>query len=280
MAVHVNTPSDLKRAQTYESNLRAFARCRCLAAGGWVLKKGEVEVAACPFLDFVNGLSSPAWPEGRAAENLLVALRLFQPFGQGMLVQLGPSSPAAVLRELLLGYGFKCTYHVPYMHLDLKTFDHDLLAPRGIQVEVVDDFTVFDRCAHPWIGSATTDSRRSRLKALKSMCSGSNPVAWQYVAKRGDSVVGAALVYRYRKNVGFYDVIVVQSERKKGIGAHLMSVACRVAADRGFAAAGLGASGRRVGLYTKVEFIECGHYGEYFLSRSKIVSLDLGKQPR
>lgn len=273
MAAPPHTRNELRRARVYEANSLAYSRLKAKAMGGWVLRDDEVEVMAGPWVGAMNGLFPPWWDTDDCEERLHRAIRLYKQTGQGMMIITGPSSNADALRPLLLDLGFRCSYWVPYMHLDADNLAGEHSFPKDISFERVADFSLFDDHPHPWIGPRTTERRRRQLTFAESLCKGSRPKAWQFVARRGDEVVGCALIYRNRRNAGVYDVHVLEKCRRQGIGSGVMAHACGFAREQGIREIGLGASGRGVGLYEKVGFTLAGRYGCYWLGKNRVTRL-------
>ena len=266
----VNTTEQRRKAAFYEQNYRQYARLQAKSTGGMVLKKASVEVSACPFMSIFNGWFPTARPAKETAERLQTALRLFGQTGQGMFCFAGPSTHEKVLRPLLLEAGFKCTYWVPYMHLDFADLAQGGRLPRGVSIEAVDDFSLFDREPHPWIGPITTDIRRAKIRFVRSLCTGARATGRQFVALKGGQVIGGVMILCHRKTAGVYDVMVDKAFRRQGIGAELMKAACREARERGMGGAVLSASGQGRELYLRIGFADAGRYGSYFLSRAGV----------
>jgi len=276
MGQPVPTPEQKKNAKAYESIYRTYGRLYARFTEGLVRRESKVEVFACNHISVFNGLFPPHWSDKEAAPNLRKALAMYKKSGQAMFVLLGPSANDSALRPLLLDYGFKCTYWVPFMHLDLDQPVKRFAAPSGIRIKQIEDLGIFTKeHPHPWIGPITTEIRKSSLAFAQSLCRGKNRRAWHFIAFSGERAVGSAVVFRHRNATAIFDVAVDKKFRRRGIGKALMSKACAFARKQGLTEAGLSASGPGVGLYSKVGFTDAGRYGSYFLSKGKIASLKL-----
>lgn len=269
------TPAERRLAKIYEANYRAYGRAEARAMGGWVLEEDGVEVMACPWVNVFNGLFPPRWSDADTPGKLRTALRLYQRTGQGMFVLVGPSANARALRPLLLQFGFRCSYWVPYMHLDFGDLKARDPAPPGVRVVRVEDFDFFQDHPHPWIGPPTTARRRARLAFWRDLCSGTDPRGHQFVAWRDGGVLGGAALFLHRGHAAVYDVTVGEQHRRQGIGSLIVYETCRFARDLGLGSAVLSASGPGVGLYEGVGFRLAGRYGSYFLGSARVARLRL-----
>jgi ribosomal protein S18 acetylase RimI-like enzyme len=262
-----------ERARLYERVRDAYARLRALSVGGWVLQEGEVEVWACPWVDVFNGLMSPRWSGGEAEENWRQAVRLYRSTGQGMFVSLGPSTTAHNLPAIMRRDGFRCSYHVPFMHLELAKLREFPAAP-GIRVELVCDFGIFRNQEHPGIGRLNTKIQKRKFQFVREQATAPNPDTWQFIAQTEDGrIVGSTLLFRHNGEGALFDVVVHPDFRRCGIGTQLMTEVSRFAGTQGMSELGLSASGRGIGLYEKVGFVEVGRYSDFFLSKGRVALL-------
>lgn len=267
------TPEEREKARLYERVRDAYARRRALSVGGWVFREDDVEVWACPWVDVFNGLMSPRWPAEEAEVSWQKAVRLYQATGQGMFVSLGPSVIAPNLREILKRDGFRCSYHVPFMHLQVGDL-RDGPAVSGVSVELVTDFAVFRKQEHPWIGKLNTKFQKARFHFVREQAQAANPHLWQFIARLEDGrIVGSSLLFRHEGEGAVFDVAVHPDFRRRGIGGQLMRETCRFADWLGLSELGLSASHRGVGLYEKVGFVEVGRYSDFFLSKGRVALL-------
>ena len=111
---------------------------------------------------------------------LEVALRLYQPFGTAMFVPIGPDARDEVaMRGALRARKFRCSYHVPVMHLDLRAWNpaQTLAAAKRearsarwlrdeVKVELVRNWDELRRLPAESGGPGTTELRRVRCPVL------------------------------------------------------------------------------------------------------------------
>ncbi|MEM9160270.1 MAG: GNAT family N-acetyltransferase [Verrucomicrobiota bacterium] len=264
------TAEERKLAKVYESCSRFYMRKKVEFAGGWLDKIEGTQITSSPYWDFINGIHSPGWKDSEVERCLDLTLRKFNEYGAGLAVSDGPSTKARNLREELLKRGFRCSYYVPYFHLDLRQKIEGTKSPKGIEVGLQADFDVFKEQAHPWIGPLTTKIRKDSMAMLRAGCEAKKPWMYAFTAKDGDDFVGSASYIVHRGNVGVYDVMVKEAYRRKGIGHALMNTLCLHAQEKGYKAAGLSASSKGFGLYVKAGFREVGRYGFYLLSKGGV----------
>ena len=267
------SPELREKAKLYERVRATFARLRAESVGGWVFREGEVEVWACPWVDVFNGLMSPRWSSQNAGPSWRRAVQLYKATGQGMFVSFGPSTTADNLREIIRRDGFRCSYHVPFMHLDLDRL-RDFPHLPGVSVELVTDFEIFRKQEHPWIGKLNTRIQKARFRFVREQAQAESPDLWQFVARADEGrIVGSSLLFRHENEGAIFDVAVHPDFRRRGIGTQLMTATCRFAQSLGLRELGLSASRRGVGLYEKVGFIEVGRYSDFFLSKGRVALL-------
>lgn len=261
-----------EQALVYERVRMAYARTRARETGGWVLRSRQVEVWACPFIDLFNGLMSPCWPEASVEEFWRRAISLYRETGQGMFVSFGPSSSPGFLREQIQRDGFHHSSSVPFMHLDLNELK-EYPSPDGVRVERIRDFSFFEKHEHPWLGPVGTPYRKCKLDFLRGCGEGDPPCLWQFVAFHQRKIVGAATIFAHGDEIAVFDVVVVRSHRRRGIGTRLMVVACSFARSIGMQRAGLSASGKGLGVYRRIGFTFAGSYDDFFLSKDGVAQI-------
>lgn len=267
------SPEEREKAKLYERVRDAYARLRARSVGGWVLADGDTEVWACPWVDVFNGLMSPRWSEHDAEVCWRKAVSLYRTTGQGMFVSLGPSTIALNLRDILRRDGFRCSYHVPFMYLQINSLREIPPVP-GVSVERVTDFEIFRKQEHPWIGKLNTRIQKTRFQFVRDQALAAHPILWQFVARTADGrIVGSAMLFRHGNEGAIFDVAVHPDFRRRGIGTQLMLDTCRFAQSLGVAELGLSASHRGLGLYEKVGFVEVGRYSDFFLSKGRVALL-------
>lgn len=200
------SPELREKAKLYERVRAAFARLRAESVGGWVFREGEVEVWACPWVDVFNGLMSPRWSSQNAGPSWRRAVQLYKATGQGMFVSFGPSTTADNLREIIRRDGFRCSYHVPFMHLDLDRL-RDFPHLPGVSVELVTDFEIFRKQEHPWIGKLNTRIQKTRFRFVREQAQTESPDLWQFVARADEGrIVGSSLLFRHENEGAIFDV--------------------------------------------------------------------------
>lgn len=259
-----NSAEQERRGLVYDRVRKAYARLRAQATEGWVFSDGEVEVVACPFSDLFNGLLSPSWPEESVESCWRRALSWHKRTGQDMYLSLGPSSSPAGLGEIAKRDGFHCCSVTPYMYLNLEDLKESM-SLNGLRVERIEDFSFFEKHQHPWLGPLNTPYRELKLRFLRRHGEGASRCLWQFVALYHRRLVGAATIFSHEKEVAVFDVVVKKEYRNRGIGTRLTGEACRFARDIGMRSVGLGASGKGVGMYRKLGFLDAGLYQDYCL---------------
>lgn len=267
-----NTDEQLEKGLVYERVRLGYARLRARSTGGWVLTEGPVQVWACPFIDLFNGLMSPAWPEGSTEELWRQAVALYRQTGHGMFVSIGPATRASGLRERIQREGFRSCESLPFMHLDLAEL-REPARPEGVRVERIHDFSFFERHTHPWLGPVGAPYRKMKLQFLREHGEGRPPRLWQFLAFSQRRIVGAATLFSRGHEVAIFDLVVVKSQRRRGIGSRLTFEACHFARELGMRAAGLSSSNEGLGMYRKVGFSSAGRYSDFFLPSEKLAGI-------
>lgn len=276
MTIPQNTAAQAALAAEYEAARNAFGRAQAEATGGAVLRDGELEVWAGPFQHPYHGWMSAPFPGERAEASLTAALRLYRRLRTTMFVPLGPATrDDAAMRRELRARGFRCSYHVSVMHLDLRGWARPTGPLPGGRVERVGDWSLFESQPHPTLGRAATALGRARLAFYRSEATAENPRFWQWVARQKERVVGGVALFRHADTVLVIDMVVNAECRGRGLGTALMIAACRHAQELGLRAAVLSASARGVGFYSKLGFADAGTWSHFVLSGQRLARLRL-----
>lgn len=247
-------------------------------AGGKVLKEGDVEVYAAPVQNVFNAHLPRPCPGQRVQDIFETTLRLGvkQPSGLGIIV--GPSAPFQPWTTLLKELGIRCGYWVPFMVRDLTELIPRSPAVDGIRISRLEDFSLFQKHPHPYIGNPTTPHRQAEISYTGMLAQQGR--AEQFMAWKGDIPVGAATVFFHRGTAAVYNVGVLPAYRNRGIGENLMRRSLHAARKKGMACATLSAASKAIPVYERVGFISAGHYGSYYIGRARLEQMvrDLDSQ--
>lgn len=283
-----NNPEQAVLAREYEAARNAFGRAQALGTGGAVRREGDVEVWSGPFLHPYHGWMSVALPGERITAALEVALRLYQPFGTAMFVPVGPAArDEPALRAALRARNFRCSYHVPVMHLALRGWDsartaaakRDARSARWlreeVEVELVRNWDELRESPAEAGGPGATELSRLRWNFRAAEASGPAPRLFKWVARHRGQVIGTTMIFRHAESALVLDVGVAPEFRHRGLGAALMAAACEFAREHGARSAVLSASRSGVGLYQKLGFTDAGRWSDFLLSGEAIAKLRL-----
>lgn len=270
-AVPANSPTQAAHARDYEAARNAYGRSLALGMGGRIAREDGVEVLTAPLLHPYLGWISPCPAPGTAANALSTAIRLHRTGGttHGLTVNLCASSaPAdAELRAALRENGFRCVYHVPVLHRDLREPIAVLPPPAGYSLlHEPDPAQAVARAQKPLpppIGAARTSLQRSRLSHLASFTTGPAARGACFLAWHGATAAGITVVDRHLDIALVIDVHVVPGHRRRGLGAALVSAACAWAASMHCRCAVLSASGAGVRLYQSLGFRPAGRWSDF-----------------
>lgn len=264
----------IEEVLVYDRVRAAYARDRACVTGGWVFREGQVEVQACPFVDRLNGLLSPMWPEEEVPALWRRALSLYRETGQGMFISFGPLSSQKPLQKWIEESGGERAGSHFSMYLELENLREFAPLPE-LRIERIDDFSFFEKQKHPWLGATGAPFRDLKLHFLREAGEAYPPRLWQFVALYRRQLAGWATVYIQGDKIAFFDVVVAEPFRRIGIGTQLMVEACKRAGDSGIRAAGLATDSEAgIELYRKIGFVSAGIYQDFFIDAE-----DLEKKP-
>lgn len=281
-----NTAAQAALAREFEAARNAYGRAQAIGTGGAVRRAGEVEVWSGPFLHPYHGWMSVALPGAEFAAALETALRIYQPFGTAMFVPIGPDArDEAAMRAALRARKFRCSYHVPVMHLALRDWNPEARAgserdarssrwlERDVRVELVRNWDEL-RDREPEAGGAgATPLARVRWDFRRALATESTPRLWKWIACEHGRAIGHAMYFRPGATALVLDVGVVPERRGRGLGRALMLAVCRHARELGLRAAVLSASRSGVGLYQQLGFTDAGRWSDFLLSGEAIAKL-------
>lgn len=194
------------------------------------------------------------------------------PRGMVGLWSLDPPDPVD-LGARLLARGFQPGWQPHWMWLDLERLREPAGAPRGLQIEPVEDVSTWDRFDHPYL--TPNENREWRLKArIKHAAAQVTPKRiWHVAAWLDGRPVGAATLNVTTGPLGvagIYDVGVLPDFRRRGIGAAVSAFACRVAKERGLRHAVLNTTAMGEPVYRRIGFASVGHGCTWWLDVDRL----------
>jgi GNAT superfamily N-acetyltransferase len=215
----------------------------------WIVQSGAAWSNAATRLRFERATAGP---------RLDAILARYRAAGRGAGFWVSPFARPADLEARLARRGLHCRKRFPGMHCDLTLPPPPCILPDGVEIRAVDDYEIFRsmREGHPAIGRITTPIRRFELSRIAHLTARRPQRAWEFIAWRGDSPVGACTLCLSGHAAGLHDVAVVESARRRGIGTALVSHACAFARGLGCRSAVLIASGSGEGVYRRAGFEE------------------------
>ncbi len=180
---------------------------------------------------------------------------------------IGPGSAPPDLPRRLRQSGFHCMKHFPAMVLDLSRMRRRFAAPKGLRIEPLRDFAIFQKYAHPLIGPITTDRRRARLDGEERLAAVRPQRLFPFVASIDGEPLGHAMIFLGAGVAGVYDVGTIQRARGKGIGTAVTIAAATHARKLGYHYAVLKASGEGESVYQRIGFTEVCRMSLWYYSR-------------
>ncbi len=232
------------------------------APGVMVAAEPDVTWITHPGVAWGNALIRVRLDPARAEHRLDHLLGRFRSLNRPVTVWTGPESQPDDLETRLRRRGLRCRKRYPGMLVELD----DLPAidtPRGVTIEVVDDFTIFEK-EHPAIGRITTPNRRQSLARTIHACTREPLRAFQLLARLDGTPAGAAIVFLDDDTAGLHDVGVPEALRNRGIGSALVAHATRFARAGGATAMVLIASGMGESVYRRAGFREVCRLGCFY----------------
>lgn len=286
MLIPRHSPEQAARARVFEAARNAYGRAQALGTGGAVRREGDIEVWAGPFMHPYHGWMSAAVSGARIGAALDTALRLYQPLRTGMFVSIGPDArDESAFRAALRARKFRCCYHVPVMHLDLRTWTPAAVEARRrgardvrwlesqVRLERVRDWEPLREFSVADGGPGTTPLSRRRWEFRRREATATPPRMMKWIAWEANRPIGTAMLFLHGTTALVLDVGVAPDRRERGLGTALLLEVCRHARELGLHAAVLSASGRGVGLYQKLGFTDAGRWSEFVLSGTAIAKL-------
>lgn len=174
--------------------------------------------------------------------------------GRGAGFWLSKVSTPPGLTEALATRGFRCRKHFPGMHCDLIREQPKPRVPAGVEIEPVQDYSIFRRTPHPWLGAITTPIRKFELARAAHLAGRKPRRVWEFAAFHSGVPVGVATVCLGRRIAGVFDVGVLAEYRRRGIGTALVGHVVGFARERGMSGATLIATGMGEGVYRRAGF--------------------------
>jgi GNAT superfamily N-acetyltransferase len=204
---------------------------------------------------WANGGTRFRFRDDEVAERLTQITARFRELKRPAGFWVSELSTPADLAARLSRLGFRCRKHFPAMWCDLRRLPR-ARAVAGLGLERVTDHGRFQREAHPYIGRISTPLRRSHLDAQRRLTEQAPERVVSLLATMQGSAVGAAVLFLDGDCAGLWDVGVLESHRKRGIGTALTAHACALARDAGYHDCVLIASGMGYTVYRAVGFAE------------------------
>jgi GNAT superfamily N-acetyltransferase len=191
----------------------------------------------------------------RASRELQSVIKRAFDHGRGFGFWVSDLATPDDLPDRLTKHGFRKRKRFPGMAADLRALPREV-APKHIDVGLLEDYSVFARAPHPYFGPITTPIRRFELGRLQRLQETHPRRVFDVVAWNKRVPVGCATIFIEKHTAAFFDVGVVESERNRGIGTALMRWGCALAHKRGARIAVLLSSGMGYGMYGRAGFRE------------------------
>jgi len=182
----------------------------------------------------------------------------------------GPASRPIDLPRRLRAAGFRCIHQLAGMAAELD--DAVDISPDevpGVTIQPLVDFSVFASHPHPFIGPIHDARRRNLVHNHQMLCARYPQRVRALIAMLDGTPVGYALVFIGESNTGIYDVGVLRSHRRRGIGTAITRAAMKFARKHGSSHATLLATHDGKHLYDRLGFSEVCQVGVWaFTSNS------------
>lgn len=202
-----------------------------------------------------------------AASRLDTILARYRENERGGGFWVSPFAQPDNLEDLLRQRGLRCRKYFPGMHADLARLPRVLQSALAVRFQRIDDYAIFHKHPHPWIGPITTSRRRFALAAHQARVARRPQRIWEIMALSDGVPVGVCTIFKSRTVAGFFDVGVVESARNRGVGTALMAYACRFAREQGCKAGVLISSGMGYKVYQRAGFREAARIGFWYAAR-------------
>ena len=203
-----------------------------------------------------NTVVTARFAERTADRRIAAIVDHYRALGVAVNWWVGPGSSPDDLGRRLRTSGFHCIKHFPGMAVDIQSIDSKARTPRGLAIEPLQDFSIFDRHEHPYIGPMTTPRRQALLENHRFVCAQRPRRAWAFVAMLDGAPVAHSILFIAEGVAGIYEVGVLERFRNRGIGSAITRAPLLFAADRGVRYGILQAGGDGEGLYRRLGFDE------------------------
>lgn len=218
-------------ARLCEQNMRAWHLARVEAAGGVVRSKGELAWGIAPGELFPSGsdriVPFPGKPE---AADLDAMISDFDRAEKEPWCTFGSPEKTRSTRLAFKQSGFGFTFAGLSMERRAEDMP-DESVPEGVQIERLTGSEVTtcvgDTDIHPSYGDMSRHSARNSLASVGSLASTDDAALAVLAARGGDQIVGWLTVYRNADSRGIYDLGVLESHRRLGIGGALLRAALK-----------------------------------------------------
>ena len=190
----------------------------------------------------------------------------------------GSGATPADLADVLRARGLRCTKHYPALaiHLAAVEAEDGGADPSDLTLESVEDFSRFEGAVHPFLGPVRSPSRRAQLDAYRELAEQNPDATWHLLALQANRPVGVGTLFGAAGVAGVYDVGVLESERRRGVGTAITRRLLKHARDLGYRAAVLLASGMAEGLYRQLGFRPVTTISHWLYSRAQQRREELG----
>ena len=168
----------------------------------------------------------------------------------------GPSATPQDLGRRLRDHGLSCRKHVPGLAIDLHDMNEEPPKPPCLTIDLIEDFSVFERFGHPSIGRISTTRRVTQLDDKVRLARMEPQSVWHFAASLKGEPLGVSTLFVGAGVAGVYDVAVIPKARAQGIGTATTVASLQFARNLGYRAAILQASGKGENIYKKIGF-EC-----------------------
>lgn len=254
-------------AHAVEANQAAWIVRQGALVGSELHRERDVTWVRSKLPGRANAVAAARFTERTAERRIEQLLLRYKSFDAPVVWWVGPGSTPTDLGRRLRIAGFHCFKHFPGMVADLDILPRASPAPRGLSIEVVPDFSIFDAHEHPYIGPITTDRRRNILESHRQLCAARPRRAWALVANLRATPVGYSLVLLDEGVAGIYWVGVIKRHRRQGIGSAMTRAAMEFARQREYHYAILQASGEGESVYRRLGFEEVCRMSLWYYSR-------------
>jgi len=213
----------------------------------WMLSNGAT---------WSNSGTSLRFKARTAGSRLDKILKRYSEHGRGAGFWVDDDATPADLTDRLKESGLRCRKRFPGMCCDLSKLPK-IATPKGIRIIPTPHHSIYLRHPHPYFGPITTALRRHELNRLAHLAAQWPKRFFDFAALDADNrPVGACSMFIDDAVAGFYDVGVLEGERRQGIGSAMIAYALRFARVQAARQAVLLASGMGCGMYRRVGFLE------------------------